>query len=237
VTWKAGASVVTDPNQLATVNSVVPTVSFGLSNAFNQVASTGPLANLFPSPDVVADPGKTPGQWNFYDNYVFSLNTGATVQSALISFTLPSGSNPGGLVGISNLEARIVQLGTSPNPSYRNMDYDAIAGTIAQLGNGLTTVIDGWTTTQTSLPGGSNYYSVLLNQKAFSSGLYGVQIRGKVGTSNQGGVDVFSGSYGGNISFTPVPLPAAVWLLGSGLLGVAGLTRRRQSSVTGGGFA
>lgn len=29
----------------------------------------------------------------------------------------------------------------------------------------------------------------------------------------------------------PVPLPAAAWLLGSGLLGLAGLARRRQSEV------
>lgn len=233
VTWKSGPTgLVTDSNPFSTVNSVVPTVSFGLSNAFNQLVSSGsPLANEFPSPGVVADPGGVVGHWNFYDNYVFSLNAGSTIQSALISFTLPSGSTPGGLVGISNLEARIVRLDTSPNPSYTNGNYDAIAGTAAQLGNSGASVVDGWTKTQTSLPGGSNYYSVLLNQKQFAGGLYGLQIRGLVGTSNQGGTDVFSGSYGGSISFTPVPLPAAVWLLGSGLLGVAGLGRRRQPSV------
>lgn len=229
VTWKSGPTgSVTDNNPFATVNSVVPTVSFGLSNAFNQLVSSGsPLANEFPSPSVTADPGGVAGHWNFYDNYVFSLNSGSTIQSALISFTMPGGSPAGGLIGISNLEARIVRLGASPNPSYTNGNYDAIAGTAAQLGNSAVAIVDGWTGTQTSFPGGSDYYSVLLNQKQFASGLYGLQIRGLVGSSNQGGTDLFSGSYGGNISFTAVPLPAGVWLLGSGLLGL--LLRKRAT--------
>lgn len=232
ITWQSGPTgVVTDSNSLATVNSVVPTVSYGLSNAFNQPVSAGPLQNQFPSPSVAADAGGVAGQWNFYDNYVFSLNTGADIQSALISFTLPSGSSPGGLVGISNLEARITRIGSSPNPSYTNGTYDSIYNTVAgsngQLGNNAATIVDGWKTTQTSLPGGSNYYTVLLNQHQFAGGLYDLQIRGLVGTSNLGGTSVFSGSYGGSVSFTSVPLPAAVWLLGSGLLGLGCSTRRR----------
>jgi hypothetical protein len=35
-------------------------------------------------------------------------------------------------------------------------------------------------------------------------------------------------SLGGSV--TPVPLPAAVWLLGSGLLGIAAATRRKRSA-------
>jgi hypothetical protein len=34
-------------------------------------------------------------------------------------------------------------------------------------------------------------------------------------------------SFTGNGAPPPVPLPAAVWLLGSGLLGLAGVARRR----------
>jgi hypothetical protein len=39
----------------------------------------------------------------------------------------------------------------------------------------------------------------------------------------------FGDSYGYNLdaSFAPVPVPAAVWLFGSALMGIAGLRRRR----------
>jgi hypothetical protein len=222
VGWKPGSpgsAIVTDSNPFATVNSVVPTVSFGISNAFNQGLSAGtPLNGNFPG-TVATGNG---GPWNFYDNYVFSLGAGSNIQSTLISFTLPNGS-PGNVVGISDLQARIIQIGPSPNPNYQNQTFDSIAA--SQLdGPPVTTIVDGWQTNQTTLPGGSNYYSVLLNQHQFGTGLYDVQIRGLVASSN----GIYSGSYGGSISFTPVPLPAAVWLLASGLLGVGGLTRRRH---------
>jgi hypothetical protein len=38
-------------------------------------------------------------------------------------------------------------------------------------------------------------------------------------------------TFTGNTGNTPVPLPAAVWLLGSGLLGLAGVGRRRAAKV------
>ncbi|TKB92070.1 MAG: VPLPA-CTERM sorting domain-containing protein, partial [Nitrospira sp.] len=36
---------------------------------------------------------------------------------------------------------------------------------------------------------------------------------------------------GGTLTITPVPLPAAVWLFGSGLAGLLGVMRRRQSAA------
>ena len=36
---------------------------------------------------------------------------------------------------------------------------------------------------------------------------------------------------GGTLTITPVPVPAAVWLFGSGLAGLVGVLRRRQSKA------
>lgn len=38
----------------------------------------------------------------------------------------------------------------------------------------------------------------------------------------------FDGTISIQYEFTPVPIPAAVWLFGSGLIGIAGLTRRKK---------
>jgi hypothetical protein len=221
VGWTVGGTPspinIADANISATVNTVVPTVSFGISNAFNQSSTGTPIHDNFPG-TVATGSG---GPWNFYDNYVFSLNSAAAIQSALISFTMPDGVTHD-LTGISALQARIIRLDSNPNSSYTNGTFDGIVGGL--LGSlPANTLVDGWVTTQTTLPGNLNYYSVLLNQQSFSSGLYALQIRGQVQTDGS----IFSGGYGGTLSFTPVPLPAAVWLLASGLLAVAGAKRRR----------
>jgi hypothetical protein len=39
------------------------------------------------------------------------------------------------------------------------------------------------------------------------------------------------GGYGGTISVTAVPVPAAAWLLLSGLVGVGAMARRRKSEA------
>ena len=45
------------------------------------------------------------------------------------------------------------------------------------------------------------------------------------------GASVFKGSTVNNYAFSSVPLPAAAWLFGSGLMGLAGVARRRRESV------
>ena len=52
----------------------------------------------------------------------------------------------------------------------------------------------------------------------FAAGDYILQIRGEAGASS---------SYGGTISFTPVPLPAAAWLMVSALGALGGFRRAR----------
>jgi len=41
----------------------------------------------------------------------------------------------------------------------------------------------------------------------------------------------FSLSTSGNLTYAPVPLPAAVWLFGAGLMGLVGVARRRRETV------
>lgn len=217
VTWDGGTSgtsgtaVITDPNAPSTpVNSVTPTVSYSLGDQFNP----GPIAQDFPSPSVVADKGGVAGTWNFYDDYVFSLTTASSIETAAISFS-------NGLVGIGSLEARLVEI--SPSITTTG-SYDSIAA--SNLGNppsdGMT-VEDGWTTTEL---GATGFYTVMLNQKAFASGTYLLQIRGEVAD----GTGSPSGSYGGSISFTPtpVPLPAGLSLVLSGLGAFGCLIRKRS---------
>ena len=51
-------------------------------------------------------------------------------------------------------------------------------------------------------------------------------ITGPFGEGGPGGAPRFDGAF---LEITPVPVPAAVWLFGSGLLGLVGVARRRKS--------
>jgi hypothetical protein len=143
------------------------------------------------------------GPWNFYDDYVFTVGpSGSSIQSALISFNTE-------FTGISNLQGRIIGV-TGTFSAANNL------GTPAS-GN---TVVDSWI--NTSPVAGVN--TVNLDSTAFGPGTYDLQIRGEVLGSPA------SGGYGGSVTFTPVPLPAALPLLLSGLGLFGGLGGRRRSS-------
>jgi hypothetical protein len=221
VIWNGTAATVGgDPYGAATaVNSVTPTSSYFLGDAFNP-GVYDPIQGNFPL-SVAWDNGSgTPpahvgGPWNFYDNFVFNLTTSSNVQGVVASFV-------NGVVGISNLEARVIELtpaGSSPIAT--NGAYDALAPN--QLGNppmGATTVVDAW---KPSELGSSGFYNVMLNQSPLSSGEYVLQIRGEVAYSTQSPTG-YDGSYSGTLSFV-TPLPPGMSLLISGLAGLVAWLR------------
>jgi hypothetical protein len=137
--------------------------------------------------------------WNFYDDYRFTINPGSSIDTAIISVNGPtSGTEVGGL------EVRLFQAGpngTSPNAP----------ATLGAPAGG--TLVDSWST---PFPGGSFVYTM---PTGFSAGSYELQVRGLASNAS---------SYGGNIEFTPVPLPAAAWFMVSAL-GALGAFRRRSA--------
>jgi len=124
--------------------------------------------------------------------------TGATVSGAVISFDQ-------GVIGVGHLQARLIRTDSGANP----------VPTLGLVANS-TLVVDKWT--DVSCAPNVNCQIILPN--SINSGSYDLQIRG--------GADALGGSYGGNLQFTAVPLPAAAWLLISGLGGLGSMARRRK---------
>jgi hypothetical protein len=141
------------------------------------------------------------GPWNFYDDYVFTVGpSGSTIQSALISFST-------GVTGISDLQGRIIGVTGTFNAA-NNLGAPASGDTL----------VDSWMNTTPA----AGVNTVNLNTTAFGPGTYDLQIRGEVAGSPA------SGAYGGSVTFTAVPLPAALPLLLSGLGLFGGLYGRRR---------
>jgi hypothetical protein len=82
-------------------------------------------------------------------------------------------------------------------------------------------VIDGWSTPLTS--GTQTGIISVLPETLLSAGDYILEVRGLADGE-------FGGSYSGVLNVTPVPVPAAVWLLLSGLVVVGGLSQMRKSA-------
>lgn len=137
--------------------------------------------------------------FNFYDDYVFTI-TGSNVNS--VSSTI----NLGNIFAIDNLQARLYSATGNPIPS--------LGGVV----NG--TMIEAWGTTNTIVPGTTVGYSVL-NNVELSAGTYVLELRGTV-------VGQAGGSYSGVLNVTPVPVPATIWLMGSALVGLGTVGRKRQ---------
>jgi hypothetical protein len=108
-----------------------------------------------------------------------------------------------GSLQVSDLQVRLYALGGNELPT---------------LGAPSGGVIDSWSA-PISGPGLSGSYSVI-SPTTLSAGTYVLEVRGNVtGTSG--------GSYSGTLNLAPVPLPAAIWLLLSGLGGLGTIARRR----------
>lgn len=106
------------------------------------------------------------------------------------------------LLQISNLQQRLYNYATNPGIT----TGPAIGG-----------AIDAWTS-----PIGTFGTVAILPTTVLNPGTYVLQTRGTV-------TGTFGGSYAGTLNLTAVPVPAAAWLLGSGLVGLAGVARKHKS--------
>ena len=140
--------------------------------------------------------------WGFYDDFEFSVPTGVAAD------TVTDYINLGKFQSISNLEVRLYSATANPTPV---------------LGTPAGGVVPGasWTTPITAGPNESGQVQVLSTQLA--TGTYFLEVRGNV-TGTTGG------AYSGSLNIAPVPLPAGLPLLLSGLGLLGGLVRTRVNS-------
>ncbi len=179
--------------------------SFGFSDSFNQ---PGTNTNIVTGSNFGATAIGTNTQfpWNFQDNILISTS-GASVQLSAIAT----------LTNVTDLQIRLISL---VNPATgTNFDVTSATSTAAALVGGptVTTVIDSWTN---FAPPGTGVDFTASLPTSVNPGNYIIQIRGEAAAGS---------TYSGTATFTPVPLPAAAWLLISGGLGVFGFARRRRA--------
>jgi hypothetical protein len=132
---------------------------------------------------------------------------------------------PSGYTGASFYDAFVIQvtsslgdsisstinLGTSFNITNFQERLYSYTGTAPTVGP-ISGAIDFWTS-----PAGTSGTVAVLPATYLPAGTYVIEVRGDVTGS--------SGAYSGTFQLSPVPLPAAVWLLISGLGGLAGFAR------------
>lgn len=137
--------------------------------------------------------------YGFVDTYVFSI-TSATANSVTSTINLAN------IIGINNFEERLYSFTGAP-----------------VLGNPGSSLVQAWT-----LPIGNNQgFATVIDQTNLAAGTYALEIRGDV-------FGQFGGSYAGVLNLAsvpvtgaPVPVPAAIWLMGSALAGLFSVVRKR----------
>jgi hypothetical protein len=179
--------------------TISPTVTYDVGNSFDESGGVTTGSDFNTNPAYGIYASSTGGPWNFQDDYYFST-TGATIQTAVIS---------GGLSNVEDLQVRLIlAAGNTPvTPTNPLLGPPPAGGT----------VVDSWQTF--SLPGGGSFNETL--PTGFAAGTYILQVRGEAEGDT-------AASYSGTIAFTPVPLPASIWLMLSGFGGLAALARRRR---------
>ena len=143
------------------------------------------------------------GSYSFQDTYEFSINQAASGNALTVSLNLGGGASS--QFDISNLQFRLYE----------------VTSNAVQPGLGVpagSTLITAWTGT----PGPSNGTAIQAIFSGMQAGTYFLDVAGTADGS-------LGGTYVGQLNLAPVPLPAALPLLLSGL-GLFGALRRRRSS-------
>jgi hypothetical protein len=132
-------------------------------------------------------------------------------------------TNLGGAV-ISDIQSDVVALNAQTFDG-TNGTVNGIFGTTASAGNELTLYGAATSGTDVALGGSSTLYGLTTNGLGNTKNI--VYSLGSATFSSATDILSFTGNPGGS----SVPLPAAAWLFGSGLLSLLGISRRRQTSA------
>jgi hypothetical protein len=206
-TW-ADTAANTTPNPVygtGTNNGITPAV---INNLIGNPAGTYTFGNTIYAPNgsytgfTVTDlaQGQAAENIGFLDSYVINIPS-AMANSSVFSLNLSS------QLGLSDLTMRLYDY-SSANGYQVNA-----AGSVSNA-----QLIDNWSQSTN----GSPVSSSILNIGTLQAGEYVLE----VGGLETGGV---SGTYSGQLNLTPVPLPAAAWLMVSGMGAFSSLRRRRRS--------
>jgi hypothetical protein len=146
--------------------------------------------------------GSVPGApgFSFYDDYVFTVSN-ATVDSVTSEINL-------GSLSIGNLEERLYSVASN--------------STLPAINGPATGFQTNWTAPVNFSAGGESGMFTVMDPTTLAAGTYVLEIRGDV-TGSSGG------TYTGELNLNPVPLPAALPLLLSGLGLLGGLARKRRA--------
>jgi hypothetical protein len=246
-----GTTFAEDLGSAASISSLLPAASIQPKNAASpptlvsgpaaslNIAASGTLSNF------LASAGSGNLEWA-----VEGANYNATANKSTATL------NPGGLVdvfssdpaqvtAVTNMQWNSLQTavtGLNGDLTYVTQGYTAGGVVIKQGQSGLSTE-DVWGVNFGDVGGSTDLYGTGPNQAGVSLGqsvtLYGITGNGGTGQdqsyvlgdnltlSANGTLTI--GSSGGTTPPPPVPLPAAVWLFGSGLLGLLGVGRRRAA--------
>jgi hypothetical protein len=143
------------------------------------------------------------GPYTFQDSYAFVITQSATGNVLTASLQL------GSAFDISNLQMRIYKVVGSPT-------LPVIGSLGSLISSGDVELVTGW------IGPSSGQSSVVAAFNNISSGSYLLDIAGTA-------VGQFGGSYVGTLNLQPVPVPAAFWLLCSGLGAMGAATRHRRA--------
>ena len=174
----------------------------GQGTAYTTLPATDTFGNSFGcqacSSSVLVTGGSPSNTYNFYDDFEFTVAS-ATIDAVSSTINLKQ------LLEVDNLQMRVyTAAGNSP---------PVVTGPVSGLQAG-------WSTPVNFTAGTESGEISALSDVMLGAGTYILEVRGDVvGTSG--------GSYSGNLNLAPVPLPAALPLLLSGLGLLGGLVRKR----------
>lgn len=182
------------------VNTTAPDLGNGVITSLG-VPGSSTYGHTFAAPTTTI-PGSPGAGYGFYDDFVFTISSASTnAITSTIDFS--------GLLQINNLQVRLFNASGNTFP---------VLGAPAGCPGVGCSLIDAWSSPVNYGP--TTGTVSVLPTTSLSAGTYVLEVRGNV-------VGAAGGSYSGVLNLAPVPVPAAAWLFGSGVLGLAAARRRR----------